>query len=102
MAKKSIVKGAVEEAKTVAGAALTAAAVAATGVVVSRIAGKLRKGGKNLDDATPQIQKLAADTVSRPLLPAPRKRAAAKRLAKISVKHNAARKAAQKSARKKR
>jgi hypothetical protein len=56
MAKKSMVKGALDEAKSVAGAALAAAAVAATGVVVSRVAGKLRKGGKQLNDATPSCK----------------------------------------------
>jgi hypothetical protein len=102
MAKKPIVNDALDQAKSVAGAALAAAAVAATGVVVSRVAAKMREGGKNLEDATPRMQRMVSETVSKPVLPAPKKRAAAKRTAKKAGKRVAARKAAKKSARKKR
>jgi hypothetical protein len=45
-----------------------AAAIAATGVVMTSVAGAIRKGGKQLDDSTPQIRKRAAETVTKPLL----------------------------------
>jgi hypothetical protein len=96
MAKKSMMKEASDAVKSVAGAALGAAAIAATGVVVSRVAGAIRKGGKDMEDATPQLQKLAGDAVSKPLLPQPRKRAAAKRSATSSTKKIAAKKSATK------
>jgi hypothetical protein len=97
MAKKGIVKEATDAVKSVAGAALGAAAIAATGVVVTRVAGAIRKRRKDLADATPQLQRLAGDTVSMPLLPRPRKRAAAKRKAKsAATKKIAAKKAARK------
>jgi hypothetical protein len=79
MAKKSMMGEAADAVKSVAGAALGAAAVAATGVVVARVAGAIRDGGKQLEDSSPQIQKLAGDTVSKPILPKKPKRAAAKR-----------------------
>jgi hypothetical protein len=102
MAKKSVVKNAVDEMKNVAGAALAAAAVAATGVVVTRMAGAIRNSGKKLEDSTPEIQKLAGDTVSKPLLPSPKKRAAAKRATTTAKRKVAAKKATKKRARKKR
>jgi hypothetical protein len=93
MAKRSMVKEATDAVKSVAGAALGAAAIAATGVVVSRVAGAIRKRGKDLEDATPQLQRLAGETVSKPLLPRPRNRAAAKRKATLATKKIAANKA---------
>jgi hypothetical protein len=96
MAKKSMMREAVDAAKGVAGAALGAAAVAATGVVITSVAGAIRQSGKQLDDATPQIQKLASDTVSMPLLPKKRKRAAATRKAKSAKRKVAAKKAVRK------
>jgi phage tail tape-measure protein len=97
VAKKSMISEAADAAKSVAGAALGAAAVAATGVVVKRVAGAIRNSGKQLDDVTPGLQKLAGDTVSKPLLPTKQKRAAAKRTAKVAKK-----KSAKKSVKKKR
>ena len=46
MPKKSRLSEATDAMKAVAGAALGAAAVAATGVVVTRVAGAIRKGGQ--------------------------------------------------------
>jgi hypothetical protein len=101
MAKKSIIKEATDAVKSVAGAALGAAAVAATGVVVSRVAGAIRERGKQLDNSTPQMQKIAEETVMKPLLPTPRKRAAPKR-AGSNAKKRVAKKRLKKTARKKR
>src|SRR4051812_35352365 len=96
MAKKSMMKEATDAVKSVAGAALGAAAVAATGVVVTRVAGAIRRRGKDLEDATPQLQRLAGDTVAKPLLPRAGKRAAAKKKTTSATKKIAARKAATK------
>jgi hypothetical protein len=96
MAKKSMVQEAVDATKSVAGAALGAAAIAATGVVITSVAGAIRKGGKQLDDSTPQIQRLAAETVTKPLLPKKQKRSAARRKAKSAKKKVAAKKTARK------
>ena len=76
MAKKSMVQEAVDATKSVAGA--------------------IRKGGKQLDDSTPQIQRLAAETVTKPLLPKKQKRSAARRKAKSAKKKVAAKKTARK------
>lgn len=102
MAKKSVIREATDAVKSVAGAALGAAAVAATGVVVSRVAGAIRQRGKQLEDSTPEIQKLAETTVMKPLLPTPRKRAAAKRASPKPKQKPPAKKAMKKTARKKR
>jgi len=67
---------AADAARTIAGAALGAAAIAATGVVVSRVAGAIQKGGKQLAEATPTLQNIAAQTVTKPLLPKRSKRTA--------------------------
>ena len=96
MAKRSRLSEAADAMKTVAGAALGAAAVAATGVVVTSVASAIRKGGQDIDESTPSLQRLASDTVTKPLLPKRRKRAAAKRTAKSAKKSVAARKAARK------
>jgi hypothetical protein len=96
MAKKSMMKEATDAVKSVAGAALGAAAIAATGVVVSRVAGAIRKRGKDLDDATPQLQRLAGDAVSKPLLPRPPKRATTKKKATPAKKKVVAKKPASK------
>jgi hypothetical protein len=98
MAKKSMMTEALDAAKSVGGAALGAAAVAATGVVVTSVAGALRKRGQALEEATPHLQKLAADTVSKPLLPTKQKRAAATRKAKTAKKRVAAKKVSTKRA----
>lgn len=107
MAKKGVVQEALEGAKSVAGSALAAAASAATDVVLSRVAGAISDGGKKLEGSAPQIQKVAADTVSKPLLPARQKRAAAKRSAvkakkKVAKKKAVKKKTAKKAVRKKR
>ena len=96
MPKKSRLSEATDAVKTVAGAALGAAAVAATGVVVTNVAGAIRRGGQQLEDSTPELQRLAGNTVSKPLLPKKQKRAAATRKARAAKKAIAARKAAKK------
>src|SRR5712672_3446068 len=96
MARKGIVTEAADAVKSVAGAALGAAAVAATGVVVMHVAGAIRKRGKDLQDATPGLQRLAGDAVSKPLLLKRRRRAAAKRKATSPTRKIAAKKAARK------
>jgi hypothetical protein len=93
MAKNSRLSEAADAVKTVAGAALGAAAVAATGVIVTKVAGAIRKGGKQLEDANPRLQRLAANTVAKPLLPKRQKRAAATRKAKSAKRSMAATKA---------
>jgi hypothetical protein len=96
MPKKSRLSEVTDAVKTVAGAALGAAAVAATGVVVTKVAGAIRSGGKQLEDSTPELQRLAANTVSRPLVPKRQKRAAATRKAGSAKETIAARKALKK------
>lgn len=82
MAKKSMVGEAVDAVRGISGAALGAAAAVATGVVVGAAAGAMMKGGKKLSEATPGLAMAAADNVSKPMLPSPKKRAAAKRSVK--------------------
>src|SRR5436305_1056476 len=96
MARKSKLNEAADTVKSIAGAALGAAAIAATGVVVTRVAGAIRQGGKQLEDRTPDLQQKAAQAVTSPLLPRRQKRAAAARKAKSSTRKVAARKAAKK------
>lgn len=96
MAKKSRLSEAADAVKTVAGAALGAAAIAATGVIVTRVAGAIRKSGEQLEDATPELQRFAANTVSKPLLPKRQQRAAATRKSRSAKKTIAATKAAKK------
>jgi predicted alpha/beta-hydrolase family hydrolase len=96
MAKSSRLSGATDAMKTVAGAALGAAAVAATGVIVTKVAGAMRESGQQLEEATPQLQKLAGNAVARPLLPKRQKRAAASRKARSAKRSIAARKAVRK------
>ena len=96
MPKKSRLSKAADAVKTVAGAALGAAAVAATGVVVTKVAGAIRRGGQQLEDSTPDLQRLAGNTVSKPLLPKKQKRAAATRKARSAKKTTAAGKASKK------
>jgi len=93
---KSRLSGAADAMKTVAGAALGAAAVAATGVIVTKVAGAMRETGNQLEEATPAIQKFAGNTVTRPLLPKRQKRAAASRKASSAKRSMAGRKAARK------
>ena len=53
-----------------------AAAAAATQVVVESVVGAVSKGGAKLDAAGPGLQKSAADTVSKPILPSPKRKSA--------------------------
>jgi hypothetical protein len=96
MPKKSRLSEAADAVKTVAGAALGAAAVAATGVVVTKVAGAIRRGGQQLEDSTPELQRLAGNTVSKPLLPKKPKRVAAARKARKAKRTIAAKKASKK------
>jgi outer membrane biosynthesis protein TonB len=100
MAKKSMLSDAADAVKSVAGAALGAAAAAATTVVVARVAGALAQGGDKLGRAAPALEQSAAEAVSAPILPKPRKRAAATRKATTAKKKVAAKKATKKPAKK--
>jgi hypothetical protein len=96
MANKTKWDEATDAVKTVAGAALGAAAVAATGVVMTKVAGAIRKSGEQLEQATPDIQRLAANAVQKPLLPKRQKRAGATRKARSAKRKIAATKAVKK------
>ena len=72
----------VDAARTVAGEALGAAAIAATGVVATRVADAILEGGEQV---RAHLQQTAAKTVSQPLLKR-RKRAAANRQSKTTKK----------------
>ena len=61
MAKKSVISEAGDAMRTVAGAALGAAAIAATGVVVAKLSGAIRQGGK----ATAKRRKTSAPRKKR-------------------------------------
>jgi hypothetical protein len=76
MAKKSTMSKAADAVKTVAGTALGAAATAATQVVVESVVDAVSKGGAKLDAAEPELQKSAADAVSKPILPSPKRKSA--------------------------
>jgi len=76
MAKKSTMSKAADAVKTVAGTALGAAAAAATQVVVDSAVDAINKGGAKLDAAGPELQKSAADAVSKPILPSPKRKSA--------------------------
>jgi Family of unknown function (DUF6496) len=54
-------------AKTIAGAALGAAAIAATGVVAKKVADAVSEGGGQLAGATSNLQRKAEATFSQPL-----------------------------------
>jgi len=96
MAKKSVLTEVVEATRTIAGAALGAAAGAGAEAVVENAATAMSKGGKRLGAAAPRIKRAAADTVSKPALPRKRKRSAARRKAKAVKKKVAIRKGAKK------
>jgi hypothetical protein len=98
MAKKGVLTEAVDAIKSVAGAALGAAAAAGTGVVVENTAGALSKGGEKLAGAAPNIKRAASNIVSKPILPRKQKRSAAKRTAKTAKQKVAATRAAKKRA----
>ena len=93
MAKKSMLKEAVDAVTTVASEAVGAAASGGTGVVVEQTATALRKGGDKLGANAPKIKKAAAATVTKPLQPRKAKRAAAKRKEKTAKRNVAAKKA---------
>ncbi|MEA2982611.1 MAG: hypothetical protein QOF09_4434 [Alphaproteobacteria bacterium] len=93
MPKRNSLSEAADAVKTIAGAALGAAAVAATGVVETKIAGAIRKGGQRLEESTPELQRLAGNTVSKPLQPTKQKRSAATRKAKSAKRSVGARRA---------
>lgn len=94
MVKKTMMGEAADAVKSVAGAALGAAAAAATGVVVGTLAGAITRGGRKLGEAAPVLEKAAADKVSKPMLPTPKKRGAAKRRSTMAKKKVAAIRAA--------
>ena len=75
----------VDATRSVAGAALGAAAGAGAEVVVENAASAMSKGGQRLGTAAPRIKRAAADTVSKPILPRKQKRTAARRKAKRKV-----------------
>jgi|SRR5689334_4126882 len=83
---KSKLSEAANAAKTIAGAALGAAAIAATGVVVNRVAHAIKEGGKQLEEAAPAIQQMAAETVTKPLLPKRAKPGGGRKKAKAAKK----------------
>src|ERR1051325_4985748 len=89
MARKTKFTEVKNAVKTATGAALGAAAVAATGVVAAQVAGAIRKSGKKLEDATPDLQRLAGRAVSKPLLPSRQRRPAATRKARPAKKRTA-------------
>ena len=82
MAKRSKLTEVVDATRSVAGAALGAAASAGAEVVVENAASALSEGGQRLGAAAPRIKREAADTVSRPMLPRKQKRSSARRKAK--------------------
>src|SRR6185436_3694210 len=95
MAKKSVLTEAVDATRSVAGAALGAAAGAGAEVVVENAATAMSKGGQRLGAAAPRIKRAAADTVSKPILPRKQKRSAARRKIK-AVKRKMAKKGSKK------
>ena len=91
MAKKSSrLTEVVYATRSVAGAALGAAASAGAEVVVENAASALSKGGQRLGAAAPRIKRAAADTVSKPVLPSKQKRSAARRNTKVVRRKGAA------------
>jgi glutathione S-transferase len=80
----------VDAARTVAGEALGAAAIAATGVVATKVADAIRESSEQLREATPHLEQMAAKTVSQPLLKR-RKRAAAARQSRTTKKKTGSR-----------
>ena len=82
MAKRRMLTEVVDATRSVAGAALGAAASAGTGVLAENAASALSKGGQRLKTATPRFKRAAADTVSKSILPRKQKRSAARRTTK--------------------
>jgi hypothetical protein len=83
---KSVMGKAADAAKSLAGAALGAAARAATSVVAETVAGAMTEGGAKLANAGPRLEKAAGARLSKPMLPNRRKRPAAKRKSKVATK----------------
>ena len=96
MAKKSVLTEVVDATRSVAGAALGAAASAGAEVIVENAASAMSKGGQRLGAAAPRIKRAAANTVSKPILPRKQKRSAARRKAKAAKRKVAVRKGAKK------
>ena len=94
----------VDATRSVAGAALGAAAGAGAEVVVENAASAMSKGGQRLGTAAPRIKRAAADTVSKPILPRKQQRSASRRKSKALKRKVAVKKGAKKrtSRRKKR
>jgi hypothetical protein len=83
MAKKSVMADAKDAVKSLAGAALGAAAAAATTVVAETVTGVMTEAGKKLGDPAPKMEKVAAaSTVAKPS----KKRAASKTKRKAKKK----------------
>ena len=91
MAKKSAMSEAADVVKSVAGTALGAAAIAATGVVLQGLAGALGKGEEKVKEVAPAAQKAMGELVSKPILPA-REKKAPKRRTKAAKKKTAKKK----------
>src|SRR5215472_7635365 len=83
--------------RTVAGAALGAAAIAATGLVAKKVADAIRERGEQVA-ATPDLQRMLVKTVSQPW-PKRRKRAAAARQPKAPRKKTGSTRPSRKRAR---
>lgn len=88
MKTKKRLSEAADAARSIAGAALGAAAIAATGVVITRVAAAIRESGKNLEDAKPALQSMAAKTLTSPLLPGRKRRAASRRKTRAAKRAN--------------
>jgi len=86
----------VDATRSVAGAALGAAAGAGAEVVVENAASAMSKGGQRLGAAAPRIKRAAAETVSKPILPRKQKRSAARRKTKAVKRKMAAKKGSKK------
>jgi hypothetical protein len=96
MKTKKRLSEAADAARNIAGAALGAAAIAATGVVITRVAAAIRESGKSLEDAKPTLQSMAAKTLASPLLPGRKRRAASRRKTRAKTANGTAKRAAAK------
>src|SRR6187200_2432132 len=96
MAKRSRLTEVIDATRSVAGAALGAAASAGAEVIVENAASAMSKGGQRLGAAAPRIKRAAANTVSKRVLPRKQKRSAARRKAKAVKRKVAVRKGAKK------
>lgn len=99
--KKSKLSEVADTARSIAGAALGAAAATAAGVVVSGVAEAVQQGGRKLEDSRETLQYMAAKTVADPVLPNRKRRTASRRktlVAKPSAKRASAKRATSKKA----